>query len=99
MWTKVADKSELEPGKGKVVNVDGKEIALFNVENVFCAMENTCPHRGGPLGDGHLEGPVVTCPWHAWTFDARTGVCQNAPDMNLVCFKSKVVGTDVLIEL
>jgi nitrite reductase/ring-hydroxylating ferredoxin subunit len=57
--------SEVEAGTGKTVTVDGKELALFNIAGAFHAIDNTCPHRGGPLGEGELEGCIVTCPWHA----------------------------------
>ena len=55
--------SDLEPGKGKVVEAEGDEIALFNVAGKFCAIHNVCLHQGGPLGEGELDGNRVTCPW------------------------------------
>lgn len=49
------------------------EVAVFNVGGELHAIENSCPHQGGPLADGWLEGSVVTCPWHGWCFDVRSG--------------------------
>jgi len=72
-FIKVAEQTELPPGTGKVVIAEGKEIALFNVAGAFHAVDNACPHRGGPLGEGTLEGLIVTCPWHGWKFDVTTG--------------------------
>ena len=63
-YVKVAQASELEPNLGKLVEVQGKKIALFNVDGKFHAIDNTCTHRGGPLSEGELEGDEVTCPWH-----------------------------------
>ena len=59
---KVATKSELEPGSIKKVEVGGTEIALFNIGGQFCAIEDICKHRGGPLSEGFVEDKVVTCP-------------------------------------
>jgi nitrite reductase (NADH) small subunit len=69
----VATSDEMPPGSRKTVFVGDREVALFNVAGTLYAIENTCPHQGGPLGEGWLEGTVVTCPWHAWCFDLRTG--------------------------
>jgi nitrite reductase (NADH) small subunit len=67
----VADLSELKPGECKTVEADGRAIAIFNVAGVVYALENVCLHQGGPLGDGDLDGNVVTCPWHGWQYNAH----------------------------
>jgi nitrite reductase/ring-hydroxylating ferredoxin subunit len=72
-FVRVAAAGEVKPGSSKICVVDGREIALFNVSGKYYAIENTCPHQGGPLGEGWLEGNIVTCPWHAWCFDVTTG--------------------------
>ena len=69
----VAAVSDVAPGAGLCVEAGGRQIALFNVDGAFYAIDNTCPHRGGPLAEGELEGTAVTCPWHAWQFDLKTG--------------------------
>lgn len=51
-------------------------VALYNVDGTFHALDGVCPHQGGPLGNGTLEGCIVTCPWHGWQFDVRTGQHQ-----------------------
>lgn len=78
-FTRVAATADLPAGEGRVVEADGREIALYNVGGAFYALENTCCHRGGPLGEGTLDGSIVTCPWHGWRFDVRTGESQNSP--------------------
>ncbi len=75
----IARADEIEPGQGRVVEAEGREIALFNLEGAFYAVENTCCHRGGPLGEGALDGGEVICPWHGWRFDVRSGECRNSP--------------------
>jgi PAS domain S-box-containing protein len=72
-WIKVADATELASDGGKVVDLLGQSVALFAVAGDVCAINNTCPHQGGPLGEGTLNGDVVTCPWHGWSYSVRTG--------------------------
>ncbi|HEV7179953.1 MAG TPA: Rieske 2Fe-2S domain-containing protein [Candidatus Baltobacteraceae bacterium] len=72
-FVRVAHAAALPPGSACFVMIERYEVALFNVEGTIYALENTCPHQGGPLADGYLEGALITCPWHAWCFDVRTG--------------------------
>jgi nitrite reductase (NADH) small subunit len=69
----VARVADVAPGSAATVVIDGREIAVFNVDGTFYALDNTCPHQGGPLADGWLEGATVTCPWHAWCFRLADG--------------------------
>ena len=70
---RVAGAGDVPPGQARAFAVGSFEVAIFNVGGAFYALENSCPHQGGPLADGWLEGPFITCPWHAWCFDVRTG--------------------------
>lgn len=77
---KLANIGDIPEKKGIVISLqNGREIALFNVQGKIYALDNACPHMGGPLGEGELEGCVVTCPWHGWQFDVKTGACLNMP--------------------
>ena len=96
---KVAAMSEILPGQGKVVKADGIEIALFNVEGALHAIGNTCRHRGGPLGEGSLDGSTVTCPWHGWEYDVTTGAALLNPAMTVPVYRVEAQGEDVLVEL
>jgi NAD(P)H-dependent nitrite reductase small subunit len=69
----VARTADIAPGTGTAVAVGDREIAVFNAGGTFYAIENTCPHQGGPLADGWIEGDTVTCPWHAWCFRMADG--------------------------
>ena len=72
-WVQVAQRSEIEPGKSKVVKLGDERVAVFNTDGEFYAINNTCPHQGGPLGEGILDGESITCPWHEWKYDLKTG--------------------------
>src|SRR5438445_12901695 len=78
-YVKVAQASELEPNHGKLVEVQGKKIALFNLDGKFHAINNTCTHRGGPLSDGELDGDEVTCPSHRARCKVMTCEVRSSP--------------------
>ena len=69
----VASVSEIPPGTGRTVEVAGVWIAVFNLNGTFYAIDNTCPHAGGPLGEGKVCGNDVECPWHGWKFNIVSG--------------------------
>jgi nitrite reductase/ring-hydroxylating ferredoxin subunit len=96
---RAAKVSEIPPGSIRELQVAGKPVALANIGGRFYAIDNTCLHRGGPLGQGQLEGSVVTCPWHGWQFDVRTGKALMNPTAGLGCFRTEVQGEDVFLEL
>jgi len=96
-FIKVAIKDDIKPGTGKKVDLNGTPLALFNVDGTFYAIDNTCLHRKGPLGDGEVEKNIVTCPWHGWKYDILTGNCQTNPGLKVKSFKVKVEGEDILV--
>ena len=98
-FVKVADINDLKPGENKIVNVNGEEVGLFNVDGQFYAIGNTCPHKGGPLGEDFLEENIVTCPWHGWRFDVKTGLSPIIPNAKVLSYKVKVEGNDVMVSL
>jgi nitrite reductase/ring-hydroxylating ferredoxin subunit len=75
----VARVAQCPPGTCIELVAAGRMIALFNVAGEFFALDGVCPHQGGPLGKGALSGHIVTCPWHGWQFDVRTGRNQITP--------------------
>ena len=98
-FVKVAKRSEVPADTGKCVEAGGKEIALFNVEGKICAIQHVCPHQGGPLAEGGIEGKVVTCPWHGWQFDVTTGVCTFNDSVKQETYKVREEGEDVFVEV
>ena len=91
--------SEINEGEGKVANVDGKDIAIFNVEGNFYAIDNTCKHAGGPLGEGICDGKVVTCPWHHWKYDVTTGISVVNPQIKVDTYEVKVEGEEIKVKV
>ena len=87
------------PGHGLETVVGDHIIALFHVEGMFYALEGVCPHQGGPLGMGELEGRVVTCPWHGWQFDVSSGHGQLSPSVVQRSFPCKVENGQVYVDL
>jgi nitrite reductase (NADH) small subunit len=88
-----------KPGKVAEAEVKGVQVCLANVDGRLCALENICPHRGGPLGQGWLEGEAVVCPWHSWAFDTRTGQALPPDQGKVDVLPLKIEGEDVLIDL
>ena len=95
---RVADVDAVPPGTARVVEVGGRSIALCNVDGTLYAIDNLCPHRGGPLGEGDLDGRVLTCPWHAWRWDVTSGANVNNPALRLACFPVSVEGQGIFVD-
>ena len=98
-FVKVASLSELPEGTGKAVEVNGKTVALFNVNGKVYATDNTCLHQGGPLGEGMLEDDVVTCPWHMWQYNVKTGENLEDSMLKVDTYPVRVSGDDVEVEI
>jgi len=100
-FVKVGTKAELEGLEaGKLVQAGEQSIAFFNLGGSYYAIENTCPHAGGPLAEGSLAGEVVTCPWHASRFNVKTGAVLAPPAAQGVkSFPVRVTGNDVEVQI
>lgn len=97
-FVKVATLSELPPGRMKQVEVGGREVALVNVGGQVYALDNACPHQGGPLARGLLDGEVVTCPWHGWRWNARSGRAVWPPiDWRVGRYEVRLEGEAILV--
>lgn len=93
----VAQAAEIAPGSGKVVRVGRDEVALFNVEGCFYAIDNTCPHAGAPIGCHLFDGRVATCGYHGMRFDVTTGDCPDASGWSVQTYHTRVDGDEVQI--
>jgi len=98
-FVKVANLSDLAAGQAIAVEVNGKAIALYNVGGTVYATDNTCLHHGGPLGEGMLEGDVITCPWHMWEYDVRTGEKVGEPALKVASYPVQIEGSDIKVAL
>src|SRR3978361_1383445 len=97
-WVRVAAKSEIRPGAGKSVLVNGKDLAVFMVDDQIYCISNTCPHMDGPLSEGDVEGEIVYCPWHYWPINIRTGALTFDPSVCAETYPCRTEGEDVLVE-
>ena len=96
----VAKLRDVPPGTCRQVNAAGRPVAVFNVNGTIYAIHGTCTHRGGPLGEGDLDGSVVTCPWHGAQFEVTTGQVIGPPAPEGVPAYTVVVeGTRIKVEL
>jgi nitrite reductase (NADH) small subunit len=98
-FVKVAETSELPHNSVIEVMPEGEPLAVCNIDGEFHALGGTCPHRGGPLGQGVVNGNSITCPWHAYDFDCRTGENDFDPSLKVPVYPIRLEGADVLIEL
>ncbi|MBI2891830.1 MAG: Rieske (2Fe-2S) protein [Nitrospirae bacterium] len=99
-FVKVAKVAELEDRRPKIVNVKGIEIALVRMGEAVYALKNICPHKGGPVGEGEIEGTVITCPWHGWEFDlAQGGKSAMSEETRATVYDVRQDGDALLVEV
>jgi nitrite reductase/ring-hydroxylating ferredoxin subunit len=93
----VMSDDELSDGEVVEIAVGHEVLAISKVDGVHYAVDNICPHAGGPLGDGDMEDFDVVCPYHGWAFDVRTGECNVAPDMGIATHEVRVINGRVCV--
>lgn len=88
---RICSEAEL-PAEGEVreFRVAGRALCVARVDGTICVLDGTCPHEGGPLSEGSIEGGKVVCPWHAYAFDMRTGKNEEDPEVNAIVIQAKV---------
>ena len=91
--------SDFAPGAGKLVTVSGRHVAVFRLGDEFFALDNMCLHRGGPLCEGPIDRGVVTCPWHGWSYEIKTGTMVQDPRVGVSKHEVKIDGEDVKVRL
>lgn len=96
-YVEVSRFEQLPVGSGSVVTLDGKDIALFNVDGNVYAMDNACLHHGSSLGTSQLEGKIVTCRAHGWRYDVTTGNVAHVPGYGVATYAVKVEGGKILV--
>jgi len=97
-FVKAAKRDEVAPGKICQVQVGDATVALANVAGKLCAISGICLHEAGPLGEGDLEGQVVTCPWHGWQFDVTTGKVVGQETLGVETYPVEVRGDDIFVD-
>jgi nitrite reductase (NADH) small subunit len=95
---KVLDLTALAPGAVELVTVNGEDVALFRRGDEIFALGNQCPHQGGSLCDGFVEGDIAICPLHGWEFDLRSGACMTVPGESVPFYAVTVKDGAILLE-
>jgi nitrite reductase (NADH) small subunit len=85
--------------EAKSFSAGTREVCVARVNGELLALDNECPHRGGPLGGGVVEGTKVVCPWHGWAFDLRTGQSDFNPAAKMTAYAIKIEGDGVYVEI
>jgi nitrite reductase/ring-hydroxylating ferredoxin subunit len=98
-FVRAAKATDIAPGQIREIPLQGLTIAVANVGGQFHAINNTCLHRGGPLGQGSLLGNVVTCPWHGWTYDVASGKVTPNQSAAVACYPVELRGEDVYVDI
>jgi nitrite reductase (NADH) small subunit len=98
-FIEVARVEELKVGRVKRCVVNDRALALVHTRDGFFALDNTCPHRGGPLSEGDVIANEIVCPWHLWGFDAATGVCAGNPDIRIQTHELRIEDDRILVKL
>jgi nitrite reductase (NADH) small subunit len=93
----VARLTDLDARGRAVVDVEGTPVAIVRVEGQLYALQDTCPHQGGPLSEGDVEGFLLHCPVHAWPFDVRTGLCPIIRGARIRTYAIRVVGEEIQV--
>jgi nitrite reductase (NADH) small subunit len=90
-FVRICSQSELPPeGEAAEFTAHGRILCVANVNGTLSVLDGVCPHEGGPLGEGIIEGGRVVCPWHAYAYDLHTGLTENDPDLKVEVFESKI---------
>jgi nitrite reductase/ring-hydroxylating ferredoxin subunit len=93
----VGSTSDLPVGRVKRVTIGEASLALCHTTAGFFALDNTCPHRGGPLSEGDVIANEIVCPWHLWGFDVATGLCGGNPDLSVTTHEVRIEGDRILV--
>ena len=96
-FQKIATVSQLPAeGQARSFPCGARVVCVARIGGVLAAIDDVCPHRGGPLGDGVIEGTHIVCPWHGWEYDLETGNSITVPNVTQDVFEIKIDGDDVL---
>jgi nitrite reductase/ring-hydroxylating ferredoxin subunit len=96
---KIENPGELAEGHGREIIVEGRRLALFRIKGAHYAISNLCLHRGGPLSEGELDDYKVTCPWHGWKYDVRTGAFDIIPTLRVNAYPVEEKNGELFVEI
>ena len=99
MWIKVAKIGDVPTNTGLSVEANGQAIALYKVDGKVYALDGVCPHAGGPMAEGSLNGCLVMCPWHGWEFNVKTGLCDFNSLFSTKTFPVKEENGEIFVQI
>src|SRR5579863_9768437 len=99
-FVRICSQSEC-PGTGQVreISAAGHTLCVANVAGTIAVLDGTCPHEGGPLGEGSIENGRVVCPWHSYAFDVHTGEASDDPAVKAEVLQAQVEGGELRVKL
>ena len=98
-FVEVAHLEQVPPGEGTTRTVQGKDLALFNVDGTIYAMDDSCLHQGLSLGTSRLDGKIVTCRGHGWKYNVTTGSTLSSPGYGVATYPVRVVDGKILVAI
>ena len=98
-FVSVGRTAEFSTGHGRMVVVNGRHVAIFRLDDGYFAIDNLCLHQAGPLCEGPIADGVVTCPWHGWSYDIRTGILVQDGKVGVSRHNTRVVDDTVQVQL
>lgn len=99
-WVKLCRRTELPAEQqAKEFRVRGLTLCVATIKGQPLALDNVCPHRGGPLAEGTVEGGKIVCPWHQWEFDLTTGTATISAEIKAVTYRLRIEGDEVLADM
>jgi len=99
-FVRICSRAELPPhGEARELQCGGRLFCIANQKGRVTLMDDVCPHRGGPLGQGLIENGKLICPWHAWAFDLKTGEATHSPDTKVEVYETKIEGDEIFARL
>ena len=98
-FVSVGPTADFPAGRGRMALVNGRHVAIFRLDDGYFAIDNLCLHQAGPLCDGDIDNGVVTCPWHGWSYDIRTGILVQDGKVGVSRHNTRVVDDTVQVQL
>jgi nitrite reductase (NADH) small subunit len=87
-----------QPGEAREFSAGSRMLCIANIDGVIRALDNECPHRGGPLAEGMVEDGKLICPWHAWAFDPATGATSSSQE-RVAVYPVTTEGEEVFVKI
>jgi nitrite reductase (NADH) small subunit len=99
-WVRLCNEKDLPAeGQAREFQAGGRTLCVATLKGQPVALDNVCPHRGGPLAEGTVEHGKIVCPWHQWEFDLMTGISTHSPHAKVARYELQREGSDILVKI